>query len=735
MSRGFTRAVLGSAVLSLLALSVPERAAAQYSSENVTLYSQIALNQFPSNPSMGNDCWGYVSPSGREYALMGLHNAAAFVEISDPANPVIVDSLAHPGSTWCDIKVYDHYAYIVTDQTGVGIQVVDLSMIDSGIVSLVRTLPSPQTSHNVAVDTDSGFLYTLGSGRGSSTSSCWDLSDPANPVRAGQSTMTANYQHDAQIVTYTSGQYAGRQIMFGCSEGRGVEITDVTDKNNPFQVSLTPYPGVNYTHQCWLSEDRRYLYVDDELDELNGARSTTTTFVWNVSDLSTPVLAGTFTTGLPSIDHNLYVRGDFIYEADYTSGLRIFNACDPVSPVEVGWFDTHPESNATAFDGSWSVYPFFPSGTVIISDINRGLFVVDVSAALAAPAIGALGFEYPGGRPETINPNGGTRMRVEVLAGTCNSDPQPGTGLLHYDIGAGFVSVPMEVVAPNVYDAVFPAADCGTVVRWYVSAENTAGITSTSPANAPTETFAARAISGLVNIAHFDFETAPGWTTEVLGAISGEWQRGVPVNDPTWAYDPISDSDGSGQCWLTQNELGNTDVDNGAVRLTSPVFDLTAGGVVISYDYFLNLTNSDGADRLLVEISSNGLGGPWIEIARHTTSGALNWRHHEIDQAALKTAGVTMSTNMPLRFTANDDEPQSIVEAGLDAFDISAFECGTCPGDLNGDGVIDLADLGILLADFGCTPPGPCAGDIDGDGDTDLADLGILLSVFGQPCP
>jgi hypothetical protein len=132
----------------------------------------------------------------------------------------------------------------------------------------------------------------------------------------------------------------------------------------------------------------------------------------------------------------------------------------------------------------------------------------------------------------------------------------------------------------------------------------------------------------------------------------------------------------------------------------------------------------------LVETSSNDLAGPWIEIARHTANGGLIWHNQQIDQLALNAAGVTMTATMRLRWTANDADPQSTVEAGLDAFDISEIQCG-CAGDLDADGDTDLADLGILLADFGCTPPPNCAGDLDGDGDTDLADLGILLADFG----
>lgn len=355
-------------------------AGAQYPSNNVTLKSQISLTTF--GAQSGNDCWGYVSPSGREYALMGCNNKLAFVEVTNPASPDYFASISHPSSTWGDIKVYGSFAYLVTETSGTGIQVIDLSNIDNHVVNLVRTLPSPDRSHNLAIDTASGFLYTLGSRGGTGTTTCWDLGNPANPVQVGQGSLTSMYIHDAQIVTYASGPFAGRQILFGSAAGQGAVIVDVTDKNNPFVVRSLAYPSIGYTHQAWLSEDRRFLYLNDEMDE-TGSGFTTRTMVFDVSDLNQAALVTTFTSGESAIDHNLYVRDGFIFEANYRSGLRIFDANDsPASPVQVGYFDTYPANNNTGYDGAWSNFPFFPSGTVIVSDINRGLFVLDPSVAL-----------------------------------------------------------------------------------------------------------------------------------------------------------------------------------------------------------------------------------------------------------------------------------------------------------------------------------------------------------------
>ncbi|MCH8807595.1 MAG: S8 family serine peptidase, partial [Planctomycetes bacterium] len=204
----------------------------------------------------------------------------------------------------------------------------------------------------------------------------------------------------------------------------------------------------------------------------------------------------------------------------------------------------------------------------------------------------AIAFVYPNGLPDSVDPAGGTTLRVEVYAR--DLDPVPDTGLLHYNDGSGWVALPMRSISSNVYDAVFETTACGSDVAYYVSAEATDGRTYSDPGDAPTSAFTARSVAGIVTLAEFDFENAPGWFAESLGAISGDWQRGVPVNDPNWAYDPAADSDGSGQCWLTQNVLGNSDVDDGAVRVTSSSFDLSGGNVTIRYDYYLFLTNTTG---------------------------------------------------------------------------------------------------------------------------------------------
>lgn len=407
-------------------LSLAAFSSAQQPNFGVKLIKQITLSTFGSGS--GNDCWGYVSPTGREYAIVGLNNKVAFVEITNPASPTIVATIPHSSSTWGDIKVYGHYAYAVTETSGTGIQVIDMANIDSGVVTLVKTITNPGRSHNLVLNPASGYLYTCGSNEGTGTTMCFSLLDPANPVKIGPNSMTTNYQHDANVVNYTSGALAGRELWFGCSEGRGVDIYDMTDKNNPFLVKRVIYPTMGYCHQAWLSADRKYLYVDDELDESNsGGTMNTRSLIFNVEDPANAFYIGSFTSGLPSIDHNQYVVDGFTFQANYQSGLRIFDLSkNPEAPTQVGAYDTYPSSDGALFNGAWSNYPFFPSGTMIVSDINGGLFILDATEAttrnFGAASFTSASTSVIGGLPELLNSDD-NRLTLNYKSATPGGNP------------------------------------------------------------------------------------------------------------------------------------------------------------------------------------------------------------------------------------------------------------------------------------------------------------------------
>jgi choice-of-anchor B domain-containing protein len=344
-----------------------------FQSLNVTLKSWLPLNAFPGGSNSAADCWGYVSPSGREYAIIGLEKGYGFVEVTNPGNAQIVGHITAPTSLWHDVDVIGTYAYGGSEAGG-GIQIMNMSQIDSGVVTLVGnvSLNGHSTTHTLLADRDSGYLYLCGSNLGGLVAV--SVANPTQPVIAGQWNI-GHYVHECQPVTYTSGPYAGKQIVFCFTGGNGLEIIDATNKSNMVKIGGTGYNQLSYCHQGWLSPDAKYVYVDDELDELNLGAPTLTRII-NVENLTAPFVAGTFGNGLTSIDHNQYVRGRYIYQSNYSTGLRIWDAVNPLAPVEVAYFDTRPEGNTVSFNGDWGNYPFFPSGTIILSDLERGLFVV-----------------------------------------------------------------------------------------------------------------------------------------------------------------------------------------------------------------------------------------------------------------------------------------------------------------------------------------------------------------------
>ena len=367
---------------------------------------------------------------------------------------------------------------------------------------------------------------------------------------------------------------------------------------------------------------------------------------------------------------------------------------------------------------------------------NEGRIVVDelmLTSDVPPPIPGVLAIQLPDGAPYVISPEAPTSVTA-LISGT-GEFYVPGSGTLHYSYdGGAFQTSALMPLGGDLFEGILPAPYCDDTPEYYFSAEGTVSGVVTLPLDAPATIFASTVGEELLFF-HDDFETDKGWTTEVLGASSGAWERGVPVDDDTWDYDPPSDSDGSGQCYLTQNEIGNTDVDNGSVRLTSPTLDLSSSDFLVTYDYFLRLNDEDGTDRLLVEVNANGGVGAWTEIARHDTNGGLEWRSYEIDRAEIVAAGVTPTATTHIRYTANDGDAQSIVEAGLDAFKVFSVECD--PSDPCADGALspgeDRIDCGGPCPPCECTSDAACDDGLFCTGDETCDEYGQCWTS-GDPC-
>jgi choice-of-anchor B domain-containing protein len=340
-----------------------------------------------------NDIWGWTHiTTGREFALIGKNNGTAFVEVTDPVNPVYIGSLpTHTtNSLWRDIKVFADYAFIVAEAGEHGMQVFDLNR-------LVNATDLPITfdadahynlfgrAHNIAINEESGFAYAVGSQTFAGGLHIVDINDPLNPVIAGDFAEDG-YTHDTQVVIYSGPDldYCGQEIAF-CANENTVTIVNVTDKLDTYAIAIEGYTTSAYTHQCWLTEDQKYLLVNDELDEMQGIAPTTFTYIFDVQDLDNPFLLETYEGTTPSIDHNLYVKWNMVFQSNYRSGLRILDASrvSEGSMVEVGYFDVIPSDDNPTFQGSWSNYPYFESGIVLLTDMFGGFFVVQPRIATA----------------------------------------------------------------------------------------------------------------------------------------------------------------------------------------------------------------------------------------------------------------------------------------------------------------------------------------------------------------
>ena len=360
-----------------------------YPCDGYDLLARLTLSEM--SAGSGNDIWGWFDNSNnREFALVGLDNGTAFVDITDTENLVYLGKLASEtgSSPWRDIKVFQDHAFIGSEANGHGMQVFDLTRL--------RDVSNPPVnfnadavytgignSHNIVVNEDSGFAYPVGTARNDAFNGgvhFIDISNPQTPTAAG-GYGASGYTHDAQVVTYNGpdADYSGSEILVGANE-TSVVIVDITDKANPSLISQLQYPNIGYTHQGWFTDDHQYFILGDELDEVNiGFNSRT--LVFDFTDLDNPALHTTYSGPTGAIDHNGYVVGDLYYLANYTAGVRVLDISDIAAGniVEIGSFDTYTGSNSAAFEGVWSLYPYFTSGKIIVNDINSGLFVISAS--------------------------------------------------------------------------------------------------------------------------------------------------------------------------------------------------------------------------------------------------------------------------------------------------------------------------------------------------------------------
>ena len=407
-------------------------AADLYPCSNLSLYAH--LTPIDLGGQQVNDIWGWFDiETSKEYALVGLTDGVSFVDVTNPNQPIVVGKLIESdlpskynsfnlndfpacnlglgssttakmvtqGSAWRDMKVFDDHMFVVSDAQIHGVQVFDLTRLrtfEDQFLSFKEDALYTKlgNAHNIAINEATGFGYAVGVTQADTCGSrnktglhIIDLNKPTNPTFAGcysdpatevNSRFSAGigYIHDTQCILYNGldDQYKDKELCFSSAEG-AVVITDVDDKNNPQTLSTTSHPDMGYSHQGWLTDDHRYFLMNDELDELNFGRDTKT-YIWDVSNVNEPTFLGYHTHNTNSIDHNLFVRDNYLIQSNYSSGLRVFYLLDvdKARLNEVAYFDSEPSHNDANWNGSWGNYPYLPSGILLISDIRNGLFIV-----------------------------------------------------------------------------------------------------------------------------------------------------------------------------------------------------------------------------------------------------------------------------------------------------------------------------------------------------------------------
>jgi choice-of-anchor B domain-containing protein len=385
-----------------------------YRGHGIIMRSHLSLTAIGAGPNdLGSAIWGWTDRTAqggpREYALYGLANGTAFIDVTNPSSPVYVGRLptATGNSVWRELKVHNDHVFVVSDGNGAhGMQVMDLKKLRNYSGTPITfnhdvRYTGVTNTHTIAINETTGYAYLFGSNTFSGGAHVVNIQNPLNPVAAG-GYGASGYFHDGQVVMYNGPdtQHVGKEILFAANpRGSGntnddnITILNVTNKAAITKIGDSTHTNARYIHQGWLTPDQRYWIVNDELDEYYG-QTVMKTWVYDVSDLDNPVLKGGWTHPHNSlvIDHNLFIKdvpgyGTIAFESNYTMGLRLIQLTDLGAAggpqlTELGWFDTYPADDGIQnFNGQWGSYPFFDSGIIIAGDRQNGLFVLELDLA------------------------------------------------------------------------------------------------------------------------------------------------------------------------------------------------------------------------------------------------------------------------------------------------------------------------------------------------------------------
>lgn len=326
--------------------------AAVFSQTNIEKIGQLD----PYTNANYNDIWGYTDGEGGEYAILGVETGTSIIDVTNPSEPEEVAFISGANSTWRDMKVHDNYAYIVTEGSGpgTGLQIIDLSELPEDANLVNTTTEYFTTAHNIFID--DGYAFVVG-GSGEGGIHILDLSNPEQPERTALYT-ASGYVHDL---------YVWNDTLVACAADT-YDLVDISDKSNPVIISQSPVlPGI-YAHSGWMTEDKQYFLATEEFNQ----RDLT---VWDLSDRETwNLVIDKWDLPGDSPIHNLFIKGDYAHISYYKAGYVVLDISDPENPLLLGQYNTHQSSTGN-YAGAWGCYPYLPSGNVLISDMQKGLYI------------------------------------------------------------------------------------------------------------------------------------------------------------------------------------------------------------------------------------------------------------------------------------------------------------------------------------------------------------------------
>jgi choice-of-anchor B domain-containing protein len=673
-----------------------------------------------------SSCWGYVDDDGTEYALVGTSFGVSIVDITDPDNPQVKFNVLHTPSFWREIKTYGHYAY-ATNEDGGGLLVMDLQYLPDSVPQYSFVYEDANgfqqdDGHELWID-EKGRLFIVGGAYWGAGATIFDLTaDPINPPYLGA------YQNH-----YIHSAYVRNDTMWASEIFDGLlEVVDVSDPSNPSLMASWHTPG-NFTHNSWLTSDGNHLFTADEIP---GSYVT----AYDVSELDnvTEVDKIQSTPGTSVIAHNVHLLNDtFAIVAYYCDGVVIFDVSHPDNMVKVGEYDTYPQA-CNGFNGTWGVYPWFPSGNIIASNIEDGLFVLTPHYVQAARLEGVATDTTTGALLNDVQVElvGGDIIEHTNLFGEYKTGMSEGGVFTVKFTKAGYVTKTFENIAltpgiTTVLDAalvpsvlitlngsVTDSATGAPIGQAHLTLADAFGATYELTADAgghfmipdfQTGTYdvvagkwghktrqSTASITPLIGNLEIklpagyydDFYFNEGWSQSGT-ATTGIWERAEPVGTNLGVnfINPEEDlaDDFGDECYDTGNGGGNPsndDVDGGYTALSSPALDLSNYiHPKIAFYYWIGSTVTTNTEDSLIVYLSNGMQSP--KVAAFTTANAPNyqWVYHEVNVEDFITPGI-----LAVSFVAEDNSPENVFEAAIDKFFVIG-ELATPAEDVAGQSV------------------------------------------------